>query len=102
SPRRVRVDCVVSGCVVTDDAATLCGGAEPCGCSSMVEPQSSKLVVRVRFSSPAPRPASLACKGNRSQQEQCWKRDKTPSVDSRGLTGRRRDRASCHALAATP
>ena len=26
----------------------------PCGCSSMVEPQSSKLIVRVRFPSPAP------------------------------------------------
>ncbi len=28
----------------------------PCGCSSMVEPQSSKLATRVRFSSPAPPP----------------------------------------------
>ena len=30
------------------------GGDETCGCSSMVEPQPSKLVVWVRFPSPAP------------------------------------------------
>ena len=41
-----------------------------CGCSSMVEPQPSKLIVRVRFPSPAPissggvpeRPKGADCK----------------------------------------
>ena len=31
-----------------------CPGRRPCGCSSMVEPQSSKLATRVRFPSSAP------------------------------------------------
>jgi hypothetical protein len=50
--------------------------ASSCGCSSMVEPQSSKLATRVRFPSPAPRhscPASL-----------------------NGLTGNARPLNSCH------
>ena len=36
-----------------------------CGCSSMVEPQPSKLVMRVRFSSPAPRPHRVVTRGHR-------------------------------------
>ncbi len=48
-----------------------------CGCSSMVEPQPSKLVTWVRFPSPAP-PFALRASGGRPPENASWAKECPP------------------------
>ncbi len=60
-----------------DDIVAIPSVSYACGCSSMVEPQPSKLMVRVRFPSPAPMRGLSAILGRRvpsigSRQRSRW------------------------------